>query len=334
MNKFTLLLIIISLKSYGQELQSLSLSAWKNGAKGAYSIIHDDFGMEPVHGIGRHVDSIATNRHIPVSFAVVTADCDQSDWKKANEMIAHGHEILNHSHNHFCGLPVSWCPRNYYHRADYKTEYNLSTSIIKKETGVQAEFFVFPYDLINDTMLVYLKDSVHMLGVRAGKQNVLNHTDSIENFGVRFHMLRPEQSRLCLDSLVLEAIETGTWAVRGCHGVEDSSWASISLKDYIRHLDLLQAKVASNELWVETPVRMLKYNRCKKETKLALKQDVITVVNGSEYNDVELTLQLSVKGEYNFSQNGKVLKSRFSNGVAYVNFIPKNGNIVIRKSGS
>lgn len=333
MKKITLLILVLGLKSYGQDIHSLSLSAWKNGAKGAYSIIHDDFGMEPAKGIGQHVDSVATSMNISVSFAVVTSHCDAMDWKKANEMIAHGHEILNHSHNHFCGLPVSWCPNDYYHRTDYEIEYNLSTSIIKKETGIQPEFFVFPYDLINDTMLTYLKDSLHMLGARSGEKDAFNRSDSIKNFGLNFHILRPEDNHLVLDNLVLNAIETGTWAIRGCHGVQDASWGSILLKDYVSHLKLLQKKVATNELWVTTPVRVLKYNRCKKKTKLFLHENKILVVNGTKYNQSELTLQLDVSEKYDFIQNGKSLKCRYSKGVVFVNFIPQRGNIKIRKTG-
>lgn len=325
------LFLLFSIKIYSQLIQSVELTDWKNGCKGAYSIIHDDYCMYTSKGIAQYADTAAHNRGISISFAIVTGHCDDNEWNRANSMLQNGHEIHNHSHNHFCGLPVNWCPNDYYTSKNYAEEYNLSNDLILKYTKTKADFFVFPYDLINDTMINYLKDSLKLLGTRSGKQNSLNSPDSIENFGVRFNILRPEQKRTVLDSLAQSAINEGKWAVRGCHGVEDESWGSIPLNDYVAHLNFLQKKISSYDLWVETPVRILKYNRCKQNTLIKLNKDIIEIKNTSEYNEEKLTLEVNSNDKLTFYQADKQLKTVFRNNKYYINFFPNKGNILVVK---
>src|SRR6478735_6966657 len=81
---------------------SASFAKWKNNAKGAYTITHDDFGDPVVQGIIDYADTIAYNRGVKFTFGAITSKCDAADWTKAIELIGHGHEIMNHTHNHYC----------------------------------------------------------------------------------------------------------------------------------------------------------------------------------------------------------------------------------------
>lgn len=266
-----LLITATSLYAQSSNIKDIRIATWKNNTKGAYSIFHDDFCMETSRGIEAYADTIAYKRDIPIAFAIVTGECSKKEWREAKRLISHGHEITNHSNDHYCGLPVEWCPRNTYTRKDYKVQFDLSQELIEKNTGKKANLYVFPYDLFDDTMVSYLKDSVQIGGSRSGIQDKLNHPDSIQPFGIRFHILRPEHSTDSLNGLAQQAIFDGGWAVRGAHGIEEEgeAWGSIPLQAYRNHMDFLQAKKKTNELWVDTPTAILNYSLARYATSIS-----------------------------------------------------------------
>jgi len=225
------------------------IATYKDGKTGAYSLIHDDFGAGYAHGIEDYADSIAYNRGIPISFAVIAGECGKEDWNKAKEMIQHGHQVLNHTMKHKCGQANNWCSFGNWDEKDFDVEIDSSTSLIEKNTGKHPAFFIFPFDLFTDTMVAYLKHK-HYAGARAGQQNLV-HESSIEDpFRLNFTVFRPEQDASVLNSFANEAVQKKSWAIRVVHGVNDESWASISLSDYRAHLDYLKKLSNTHSLWV------------------------------------------------------------------------------------
>jgi hypothetical protein len=55
------------------------------------------------------------------------------------------------------------------------------------------------------------------------------------------------------------AISDGGWAVREFHGIADETFEPIPVGEYEAHLDYIEAKVDSGELWVAPPSKVIDY---------------------------------------------------------------------------
>jgi len=77
---------------------------WKNGAKGAYSMTHDDIGSMPYDLSVEPAYVLAKNNAgfegIKQSWGVFVGKMTDDDWKVAIKMVADGHEMFNHSMDH------------------------------------------------------------------------------------------------------------------------------------------------------------------------------------------------------------------------------------------
>ncbi|MDB5274266.1 MAG: hypothetical protein JWO58_2633 [Chitinophagaceae bacterium] len=265
----TLLFIIQVLTAAAQP--KAYIAPFRHDAVGAYTLIHDDFGASYARGIEEYIDTMNYNRKLPICFAAITGQCDFRDWKKAKEMIAHGHQILNHSMTHKCGQPQSWCTFGDWNEKDFPEEIDESTDLIIKNTGKHPAFFVFPFDLFTDTMLNYLQYTKHYLGARAGKQNALNDAALKNPFLINYTVFRPEDKLPILNEMADQAIQSKSWAVRVMHGIEDESWAHITAEEYGTHLDYLQQLVKQHKLWMATlsDVVTYQYNKATASVNIA-----------------------------------------------------------------
>ena len=101
---------------------SAQITRWKNDAKAAYTIIHDDYGMSGVDGIWQYGDTIAANRGIKFGFGAIANECQSNrivrgrtlyNHAKQVMMDEHGHELINHSYDHGCAVGrAGWDPCN------------------------------------------------------------------------------------------------------------------------------------------------------------------------------------------------------------------------------
>lgn len=244
----------------------LYVAPFRHDAAGAYTLIHDDFGAPYASGIEEYIDTMNYNRKLPICFAAITGECDKDDWTKANELIAHGHQILNHSMSHKCGQPQSWCKVDAWDEKDFPLEIDSSTSMIIKKTGKHPAFFVFPFDLFTDTMIDYLQYTKHYLGARSGKQNELNSAKLDDPFLIRYSVFRPQDQLPVLNEWVDKAIQSKMWAVRVMHGIEDESWAHITAEEYATHLDYVQLQIRQHKLWMATLSDVITYQHNQEST--------------------------------------------------------------------
>jgi hypothetical protein len=77
------------------------IPTWRDGAEGAYTIIHDDLGsLTYDNHIKPGVDVNRLHPRIKVSWSVIVGECDNSDWANAQVLLSEGHEMTNHSLNH------------------------------------------------------------------------------------------------------------------------------------------------------------------------------------------------------------------------------------------
>jgi peptidoglycan/xylan/chitin deacetylase (PgdA/CDA1 family) len=261
LRKDSMALIPDSLKQYDFPY---SIPTWKNGAKGAYAIIFDDFCDKGTWGIQDLADTIAHNRGVKIGFGVITSLCDEKEWQRAREMIRNGHEVINHTHTHRCGVfKKGWC-EDVWDEDDYPLEIDTSNALILENTGIDPVFFIFPYDLANNSQIAYLK-SRNYIGARTGPRLSLNKADFSDPFKLAFDINFPTSEkfnqRFSLNEYISEAIATGGFALREVHGVDDNSWGVVHKDTLTEHFDLVKQYVESHELWNDRVSAIINYRQ-------------------------------------------------------------------------
>src|SRR6478735_1171872 len=254
--------IFISSQLFAQN-PSTTFAPWRNNAKGAYSLIHDDFGDPIVSGIENYADTIAFNRGVKFTFGAITGSCDAADWVNANRLVSHGHEVMSHTHNHYCAMDPGWCSTQTW--ANFATELDQSTNLIQTNTSVYPRFFIWPFDITTQASKDYLRDNLHYYGARGGVQNQSLNTNQLNNtvitdfMSLNFSVYAPTTSATELNGLVDLAIANGKWGIRETHGVNDGSWASVTLADYRAHMNYIRSKMLSNDIWNATATEVTTY---------------------------------------------------------------------------
>ncbi len=178
-------LLISTLSAQGQ---TASITTWKNDAKAAYSIVHDDYGLDGADGIWKYADTIAYNRGIKFVFGAYTQLCESRSIKpngyanlytyaKEVMMAKHGHEIANHSYSHACAAERGWSPCKFGDGesgwgesplgADLDQEINQAHKSILNGTGFAPQYYVYPYDVFTNATNKRLEE-LGYLGSRTG----------------------------------------------------------------------------------------------------------------------------------------------------------------------
>ncbi|WP_197053812.1 carbohydrate-binding protein [Chitinibacter sp. ZOR0017] len=314
-------------------LTTAAITTWKNGAKGAYSLVHDDYcsmyyGTDPYIKI---MDPELKKRGLVAGFGMITGSCSEQHWAAAKTFIANGHEIVSHSRNH---------PNPYIPDASLETEINGATAdIAAKLDGYQASYFIWPGDVASTKAVDFLKAQPNFIGGRAthlvdgsGPNNAVDYTTmpagvnpaNFDNpYRVKWDLfttdgkwsLYPMGSEI-LNLHIDAAISQGGWATRTAHGVDTGYWETIPLNRYLAHLDYAKAKVDSGELWMDTPSNVIKYRYAREKCSLI----VPTVVGNRSigFNTsaecqkyaTPVTLQLTVanlRGTLQATQGGQAL---------------------------
>jgi len=272
MNKLLTLVSVLVLPFLSSaQSPTTSIATWKNDAKGAYSFIHDDYGDNGVQGINDYADTIARNRGIKFTIGAITSACEANPamWTQAIDMINYGHEIINHSHNHYCAVGAgTWCTTGLWAEPgtqDFATEMTQSNTSIINNTGTTPRFFIYPYDLFNDAANNHLK-SLNYIGSRTGSRadNASNFAPDADgffktNFYVKTDDNGGDITAIDLDYWSDQASANNSWINREMHNVGPTGWGRISISDYRSHLTHLQTEVAANNLWVGTISEVLTY---------------------------------------------------------------------------
>ena len=334
--------ILISSSTFAQQV---TIAPFKNNANGALTLIHDDFGASWAKGIEGYVDTMCYNRNIPMCFAAITKECDKLDWKKANEMIAHKHQIINHSMSHKCGIKQPWCETaGSWDEHNFNVEIDSSTALIERNTRKHPAFFIFPFDLFTDSMITYLK-AKNYLGARAGKQNMTHPINQLTPFRLNFKVRRPEDPISDLVSFANTAINEKTWAIQVLHGVEDDSWGKVGKDDYAKYLNFLVEKRKNNNLWIANLSDVVTYQYLKEKYNVLAEQDArgdVTKIMFTNNTSIvlpeekllgEQTLTLIIKQKNKsvkkVTQNNQALKFEVRNDEILIDVNPNNKDIII-----
>jgi hypothetical protein len=91
--------------NWGSQIESKSsgvyVPTWRDGAEGAYTMIHDDIGAMSYDGSVEPANEVARNHpDIRVGWGMKVDVMDETEWAGARSMVEEGHEILNHSWDH------------------------------------------------------------------------------------------------------------------------------------------------------------------------------------------------------------------------------------------
>lgn len=250
--KLILVFVILGFQTKGQTI-SAQFAKWKNNAKAVYTLTHDDFASFAFDGIDHYADTIAYNRGVKFTFGVITGSCLSDDWDAAKRLIQHGHEVMNHTHTHTCSHASIECPNTVW--SSYAYELDQSTDLIFSNTGSYPRYFIWPYDLYDQPSKDYLKNNLHYYGARGGindeilDASQLNERDIPDFFNTNFSVYSPTTNASELNELIDLAITQGKWGMRELHGINDASWASLSIANYRNHCDYIKTKVDAGLLW-------------------------------------------------------------------------------------
>ncbi len=320
-----------------------SFSTWKDNKKAAYSIIHDDYSNY-VTGIFQYADPIATARGIKLCFGAITNPiyCGPQEWANARTMISHGHECINHSHNHLCGGSASQCSGlSTYGSAQFATELGLSSQTIEANTGVKPRFFIHPYDASSDDILNYLT-GLGYLGTRAGTQEAINTSSFTDFIHLNFFIYSPTTPISSLNQAVDQAVASGGYAIREFHGVADGSWAAMSVANYTSHLDYVKTQMNNGNIWSATTTEAITYKMQRDAFQPSVSYAASTGVVNVSFNTVKtidpsvlstpVTLNINlngIPGNYNVTQNGSVIPSVRIGDIVTINIYPHQGNVIL-----
>ena len=246
--------------AFGTDLGPLTVegvATWKNNAKGAYTIIHDDACDYTLDSLFNVADPELTQRGLRAAFGAIVERCvERNTWAKLEIVRQHGHEIINHTWDHKDIVMQAA-------EAPLSVEIDQANQVLDQNLVNQhTSFFIFPYDSFDDAAVEHL-GSLGYLGARAGKKGV-NTPDFPDGLRVNFDVWGGEDSIYNGQGDILQiyvdlAVSEGGWSVREFHGIADLSYNPMTVDGYRAHLDYVRSKVDAGELWVDTPSAVLRY---------------------------------------------------------------------------
>jgi peptidoglycan/xylan/chitin deacetylase (PgdA/CDA1 family) len=267
------------------------VATWRGNATAAYSIIHDDVCDSSARGVFSRAEVELTKRGLHAGFGLIAGECDmENGWAKVKTMVSHGHDVFSHSWTHACLGTAAEC-------TDQKASSNFAQEIdragkaILDNAGVTAQYYIFPFDVCGTAAVAYLQKAGY-LGARCGDHgfNAPGFPAS-DDFANKYDVWGPDFSvyfdkgpcagvakhdqdvvpntlplacRLySLDQYVDDTIAGKGWGIKEFHGfdedITEGAFQPLTPSDYTTHLDHLQPKIASNDLWVEGPTPVLRY---------------------------------------------------------------------------
>lgn len=340
---FSFILLFVNNLLYSQT-PTANFATWKDNKTATYTIIHDDYSNY-VTGIYDHADPIATAKGIKICFGAITNYCGATEWTKARTMISHGHECINHTHNHKCGGTAGQCSGFLrYNSTDFATELDLSTQLIETNTGIRPRFFIHPYDAGSNAIVTHLA-SLGYLGARGGTQELVNTSSFTDFFHLNYHVFRPESDISTLNQAVDAAIAAGGYAVREFHGIDDNSYGVLTKDQYTEHLNYVQSKIGDGSLWSATASEAITYKMQRDVyvpnivyTSSSEKIDVSFTAN-TTINDkiltTPVTLNINLTGQiggYYITQNNIIIPHSQVGNRLSVNIYPHKGPITAQRS--
>jgi hypothetical protein len=267
------------------------VATWRGNATAAYSIIHDDVCDSSANGVFSRADPELTRRGLHAGFGVIAGTCDSDNrWGAVKTVVSHGHDLFSHSWTHSClGTPAECDGQKA--TSNLAQEIDRATKAILDNTGVTAQYYIFPFDICGAAAVAHLKQAGY-LGARCGEHGVNAPDFSLaDNFANRYDVWGPnfslyfdqgpckgvakedqdvQPNRLpaacrayVLSQYVEDTIAAKGWGIKEMHGFDEDipggAFQALPPADYTAHLDFLKTKIEAGALWVEGPTPVLRY---------------------------------------------------------------------------
>ncbi|HTF96308.1 MAG TPA: cellulase family glycosylhydrolase [Cellvibrio sp.] len=245
----------------GTDIGTASVTNFKGGAKAAYSMVLDDYCGSWTSGIDDYAIPTLMERGLRAGLGALASECEKNNFQARLKTVAQqGFEIVNHTWTHPALVPCSSKPDPNQAcsdvRPDLSVEIDKARDFLKQASGAPVDFFVFPYNSVDDVVLNHLKSKGY-LGARGG-----GYTMNAANFSDPFR-LNLLGNQADMNALANQAVASGSFALINLHGIADASYEPVPLATWVSHLDYLKTLVAKNDLWVDNPTAIVKYNRSK-----------------------------------------------------------------------
>ncbi|HSC78748.1 MAG TPA: carbohydrate-binding protein [Chitinolyticbacter sp.] len=264
-------------------ITAVKVEIWRNGAAGAYSMVHDDFCYEVSDSHINVAEPALYQRGLVAAFAAVTSACQPAHWTAAQTFVAHGHELANHTRTHLPSSAAGW---------QASAEIGQSTQDIARHlNGYQPSYLVWPNDTATYAALAALRNTAGYLGARASNRDFgggniqyglaagVNDAQFNDPFMVQWDLFTATNqwslypSGELLNLHVDAAISKGGWATRTMHGVGTVGYEPVPVARYLAHLDYVKGKVDAGLLWVATPSDVIRYRYAREACAPTLAAD-------------------------------------------------------------
>lgn len=240
---------------------SVSVTAFKGGAKGAYSIILDDYCATWTSGIDQFAIPSLIERDLRVGLGAIGAECERNNYQSQLKNAADlGFEIVNHTWTHPALVQCDSAPNPGQQcadvRPDFAEEIDKTRLFLEEASGTSVTFFIFPFNSVDNVVLNHLRDQ-HYLGARGGSYSI-NPADFSDPFTLNLQGYQQD-----LNSYPNQAVASGAFAFRNLHGIADESFETVPLAQWHEHLDYIKILSDRYDLWVDTPTAIVRYSRSK-----------------------------------------------------------------------
>lgn len=313
------------------------------------------------------------------------------EYAKQVMMAQHDHEIMSHSHSHDCAVGnAGWSPCDAnvgeawgedVGSANFNTQLVTAHNSITTNTGFAPKYYIFPYDRFTDAANDKLKD-LGYLGSRTGWTSprvgdVPYHRNGYENndlntffpdadgffrgavqvFDANDQALDANDQTNVLNGEVDVAIANSEWANRELHNVGTTGWGSVKVDAYRAHINYVQSKMSTGELWVGTVSELMTYQMQKLKYSPQVTYDngsdkvFVTWASINPQYNVDMASYLSpltiktpitlivdldgMGGTWSVLQNSTPVNDVNQVGTTmYINVYPHEGDLEIYKSGT
>ncbi|HXU83135.1 MAG TPA: polysaccharide deacetylase family protein, partial [Polyangia bacterium] len=291
------------------------IATWRDDAKSAYAMIHDDVCGENIRGVDKYAIPVLAMRNVTAGLGPFVQVCQsQNLWAMIKDAEDKGNEIINHSYTHPNITTVN-----------APMEVAMSKKFFDTQIKNPISFFIFPYDFWTPDTVKAVSDAGH-LGARAGVRDAFDGftnppinpavapTDPAmqgNDLSLVFDVWPRAYSKYALypakDLLnihVFNAIDKGGFALREFHSItakdeppkdDSEGFGPVPLRTYEAHLDFLVNAWKSNQVWTSTPTRIIKYRHARTACKATVAAGAITFTASPECTKYATPISVIVK---------------------------------------
>ena len=252
------------------------IATWRDDAKAAYSMIHDDFCGPALRGTDTYAVPALLKRNLTAAVGPFVQVCQAGNiWNIVQTAEDNGNEIVNHSYTH-PNITIANAP----------LEVVMSKAQFDMRTRNPVTFFIFPFDYWTADTVKAVSDAGHF-GARAGVRDTydgftnppVNPPEPTNDLALVFDVWPRTYSKYALfqgndvlNQHVWAAIDKGAYAVREMHSIspqdlppQDGSqgFGPVPLHVYEDHLDFLVNAWKANLVWTSPPSTVIRYRHAR-----------------------------------------------------------------------